>query len=119
MGVTLLSAAGLIGAIAACVHGYLGERYILARSSFPNRQAASLVRAIWHLSTATWLAGALLFAAAPWLFNDTVRPWAVGVASLPILWGVVANAWITRGRHVGWMAFALVLALAAGGVLAL
>lgn len=118
MGIVLLSAAGLIGAVAACFHSYLGERYILARSSFPNRQAASLVRAIWHLSTTTWLAGALLFAAAPWL-PDSARPWILAMAGLPILWGVVANAWITRGRHPGWLAFALVLALAAGGVLAL
>lgn len=119
MGVVLLSAASLIGAVAACLHSYLGERYILRRSHFPNRQAASLVRAMWHLSTATWLGAALLFAAAPWLLDDAIRPWAVGAASLPILWGVIGNAWITGGRHFGWVAFAIVLALAAGGTLAM
>jgi hypothetical protein len=31
---------------------------------------------------------------------------------------VIGNAWITRGRHFGWVAFA-VLALAAGGTLAM
>ena len=111
----LLCTAGVFCIAASCVHGYLGETRLIAPASFPSRQAKSLVRALFQLSTATWIASGAVMAAAPWLFDDRTRPWAVAAACLPLLWGIAANAWITRGRHFGWKVFAAVVALAALG----
>jgi hypothetical protein len=115
LGTILLVTSGLLGVIASCVHGYLGETRIIARSSFPSRQAKELVRAIWQFSTAIWIVCALVFVAAPWTFDDASRPWIVAAACLPILWGIVGNAWITRGCHPGWAIFALITLLAMFG----
>jgi hypothetical protein len=114
----LCTAAGVLCVAAACVHGYLGETRLIAPARFPNRQAKALVSAAFQLSTALWIASGAVIAAAPWLFDDRGRPWAVAAACLPLLWVIVANAWITRGRHFGWKVFAAVVALAAMGAAA-
>jgi hypothetical protein len=112
----LLPLAGAIGVMTAVMHGYLGETYIIAPAEFPNRQAQEFVRAIWQLSTATWVAGSLTIAAAPFVFADpTQRRLVLLVACLPMAWGLVCNAWISRGRHFGWMALSVVIGLAVLG----
>ena len=116
METVLLPLAGLLGVIVALAHGWLGETKIIAHSKFPGRQAKGFVRAMWHLSSASWIAGSLLIAASPWLVTPAQRPWVVAYACLPMVWSIVANAWISRGRHFGWMALAVVVGLAALGV---
>lgn len=111
----LLCTAGVLCAAIACIHGYLGETRLIAPATFPSRQAKALIRAIWQFSTAAWVASGAVLAAAPWAFDDRSRPWAVAAACLPLVWGIVANAWITRGRHFGWKALSAVVALAALG----
>ena len=108
----LLGIAGVLCAAAACVHGYLGETRLIAPATFPNRQAKLLVSAIFQWSTVTWFASGVVIAAAPWLFDDRSRPWAVAAACLPLVWGIVFNAWITRGRHFGWKVCAAIVVLA-------
>lgn len=113
----LLPLAGVLGVLVALAHGYLGETRIIAAASFPSRQAKALVRAIWQLSTVTWALGSLAIAAAPSLIAESAtRQVVVAVAILPMLWGIIANAWITKGRHFGWMALAVVVGLAVTGV---
>ncbi len=111
----LLCIAGVLCAAAACVHGYLGETRLIAPATFPNRQAKLLVSAIFQWSTVTWFASGVVIAAAPWLFDDRSRPWAVAAACLPLVWGIVFNAWITRGRHFGWKVCAAIVVLAVSG----
>ena len=111
----LLCTAGVLCVAAACLHGYLGETRLIAPATFPSRQATSLVRAVFQLSTATWIASGAVLAAAPWLFDDRTRPWAVGAACLPLAWGIAANAWVTRGRHFGWKVLEAIVVLAALG----
>jgi hypothetical protein len=112
----LLCIAGVLCVAAACLHGYLGETRLIAPARFPNRQARLLVSAVFQLSTATWIASGAVIAAAPWLFDGRTRPWAVAAACLPLVWGIVANAWITHGRHFGWKVLGAVVVLAALGV---
>ena len=115
MTMLLLCTAGVLCAAAACLHGYLGETRLIAPARFPSRQARLLVSAIFQWSTATWLASGVVIAAAPWWFDDRSRPWAVAAACLPLAWGIVFNAWITRGRHFGWKVLAAIVALALAG----
>lgn len=114
----LLVPVGLLCIAAACYHGYLGETKLIGPSTFPNRQAKLLVSAVWQLSTATWIVSGIVIAASPWLFQDRDRPWGVAAACLPILYGVIANAWITRGRHFGWKILGgVIVAAMAGSIL--
>jgi hypothetical protein len=114
---TLLVIAGMLGMAVACYHGYLGETKLIAPATFPNRQGRLLVSAVWQLSTVVWIVSGAVISASPWLFSDHSRPWAVAAACLPLLYGAVANAVITRGRHFGWKALSVVISLAAVGVL--
>jgi hypothetical protein len=113
----LLCIAGVLCIGAAGLHGYLGETRLIAPATFPNRQAKSLVRAVFQLSTAMWMASGAVMVAAPWVFDDRTRPWAVAAACLPLVWGIAANAWITHGRHFGWKVLSAVVGLAALGAL--
>lgn len=113
--IPLLLAAGTLCVGVAVVHGWLGETRLIGPASFPNREARQLVSAIWQLSTAIWIACGLVIAASPWLFEARTRSLGIFIACLPLLWGVVANAWITRGRHPGWKALGLAVALALVG----
>jgi hypothetical protein len=97
---------------AAILHGYLGQTRLIAPATFPHGQAKSLVVLIWQFSAAAWAVCGAIIAASPWLFSDEVRPVAVAVACLPLLWGIIGNAWITKGRHFGWKIFAGVVGAA-------
>ncbi len=114
----LLPLAGVLGTIVAIAHGYLGETRLIAPLDIAGRQAKSFIRAIWQLSTATWILGSLIIGVSPWVVPAEQRVLVVGIASLPMLYGLVANAWISRGRHYGWKLLAVVLGLAAAGLLA-
>lgn len=51
----LLVPAGLLCIGVACLHGYLGKTRLIARSTFPGRQAGGLISAIWlNASTPFW-----------------------------------------------------------------
>ena len=113
----LLVSAGLLCVAVALLHGYLGETKLIAPANFPNRQARLLVGAVWQLSTATWVVSGIVIAASPWLFREENRPWGVAAACLPLVYGAVANAWITRGRHFGWKALAVVVFLGGLGAI--
>jgi hypothetical protein len=112
---SLLVSAGVACILAAIAHGYLGQTRLIAPAAFAGRQAKALVVLIWQFSAAAWAACGAVIAASPWLFSDATRPAAVAIACLPLLWGVVGNAWITRGRHFGWKLFGAIVLVAAIG----
>ena len=114
----VLVASGLLGIVVACLHGYLGEARLIAPATFANAQARALVSAIWQFSTVTWIAAGGVIAVAPWLFTDHQRMIGVALACLPLTYGMIANAWITNGRHFGWKAMAVVVVLAMIGAAA-
>lgn len=108
----ILVAAGLACIVAALIHGYLGQTRLIAPATFPNRQAKALVGVIWQLSTAIWAVCGAVIAASPWVFDDHTRLAAVLCACLPLGWGIVGNAWVTRGRHFGWKMLAAIVSAA-------
>lgn len=113
----LLLASGLLAIAVAILHGYLGETRLIAPATFPDRQARRFVSAIWQMSTALWIACGAIIAGSPWL-EPGPRRWTVLAACLPLLWGTLANVWITRGRHIGGrlMGAAVAMALIAVGL---
>lgn len=114
----LLVAAALIF-LTGCAHSYLGERYILVRlfkhGSLPRLFGGTeftegTLRFAWHITTVAWWAIALLlvFAYRGTLttpsFLYVIAGAAVASAALPLVF--------TRGKHLSWVAFLLVAALA-------
>lgn len=97
----VLAVSGLLCIVMACVHGYLGETRLIAPTTFADPQAKAFISAIWQFSTVIWIAAGVVIAAAPWLFADRQRALGIGLACLPLIYGIVANAWITNGQHLG------------------
>lgn len=108
----LMVATGIICVLLSCLHGYLGETKLIGPAQFPSRQARLLVSAIWQFSTAMWIVSGVLIAMSPWLFPAAWLTTAIALICAPLLFGVIANCVITRGRHFGWMAFLAVIVAA-------
>jgi hypothetical protein len=120
-----LIAAGAIGAGVAVVHGVLIERVavkpILDISQGDKRLSAParrLVRPLMHESTASWfLCGLVLIAAALW-FDPSARLTTSLFAGAFYAYGALGNLWATRGRHPGWVLYAIAVALIGYGAAA-
>ena len=118
-----LVTAGVIGSCVAVVHGILVQRlmvrpfeeFLLA----DKRTAASirrLVPVLLHFSTFNWFLGGLaLIAAAIWFELDARLATGLLVGS-SYLFGALGNLWATRGRHPGWMLYAVALILIVFGI---
>jgi hypothetical protein len=118
-----LGLAGVIGSGVAVVHGILVQR-LMVRPFEPllladKRMTASvrrIVPGLLHFSTFNWFLGGLaLIAAAIWFEQDARLATGLLVGS-SYLYGALGNLWATRGRHVGWMLYAVALVLIAAGV---
>ena len=118
-----LGLAGAIGSSVAVVHGILVQR-LMVRPFEPllladKRMTASvrrIVPGLLHFSTFNWFLGGLaLIAAAIWFEQDARLATGLLVGS-SYLYGALGNLWATRGRHVGWMLYAVALVLIAFGV---
>ncbi len=118
-----LGLAGVIGSGVAVVHGILVQR-LMVKPFEPllladKRMTASvrrIVPGLLHFSTFNWFLGGLaLVAAAIWFEQDARLATGLLVGS-SYLYGALGNLWATRGRHVGWMLYAVALVLIAFGV---
>lgn len=115
-----LIAAGALGAAIAIIHGVLMQRYMIGpiANSDARMNAASkaLTPILLHLSTVYWFAGGLaLIAAALWFDPSAKLATACCVAGLYVP-AVIGNFVGTRGRHPGWVLYAISVALIAYGV---
>ncbi len=118
-----LATAGVIGSCVAIVHGILVQRHMVRpiEESFlaDGRIAASiqrLVPVLLQFSTFNWFLGGLfLIAAAIWFEHDARLVTSLLVGS-SYLFGALGNFWATRGRHPGWMLYAVALILIVFGV---
>ena len=118
---TALAGAGILGIVVAVIHGVLTERLMAA----PFRARAqpplsAVIRRIAPLllqfSTFNWVVGGLvLVAAALWFGLEAKRVAGLLVGS-SYLFGAVGNLWATRGRHPGWVLYAVALVLIVYGV---
>lgn len=113
----MLLAAAIVIALTALAHSILGERYILTRlfrrplpklfgSDEFTRQT---LRFAWHLTTVTWLGIA-------WLLVDLYRGEFSADRTLSALAATTGACGLitfgaTRGKHLAWVAFAVVALL--------
>ena len=117
-----LGLAGLIGSGVALVHGVLTQRLMVepfrAMSTTARTPATirRLVPGLLHFSTYNWFLGGLaLMVAAAWLGSQAKLATALLVGS-SYLFGAAGNLWATRGRHPGWLLYAIALGLIVYGV---
>ena len=117
-----LGLAGLIGSGVALVHGLLTQRLMVepfrAMASTARTPASirRLVPGLLHFSTYNWFLGGLaLMVAAAWLGPQARLATALLVGS-SYLFGAAGNLWATRGRHPGWLLYAIALGLIVYGV---
>lgn len=115
-----LGAAGVIGIGVAVAHGIIIQRRMVrplekltvTMSASSRRLLAGLVQ----FSTFNWFVGGLaLIAAATWHEHGAKLATGLLVGS-SYLYGAVGNFWVTRGRHPGWMLYAVALVLIVFGI---
>ena len=116
-----LGLAGVIGSGVAVGHGVLVQRLIVrpigaAGATHFSAPVRRLVPGLLQFSTFNWfICGLALIAASAWLARDARV--AIGLlAGSSYLFGAVGNFWSTRGRHPGWMLYAIALALIVFGL---
>ncbi len=115
MNTFLLLAAAVITFGVGLAHSILGERYILTRlfrrgnlpplfggTEFTERT----LRFAWHLTTVAWwgMAAVLVLLAFGAATARNVSL-ALGITALV---SAVVTAWISRGRHLAWIAFVFI-----------
>jgi hypothetical protein len=110
-----IQAAGGIAILTAIVHGVLGETKIFAKARIEPAWIKLMLRLIWQCGTVAWVGFGVLLVAAPYMGSDVARLWIAGVAIGTYSVAAIGNAWVTRGRHVGWMAMTVASALALVG----
>ena len=116
-----LGFAGFIGCGVAVLHGVLVQRLMVrpieALANTPlSAPVRRLVPGLLQFSTFNWFLGGLtLIAAAAW-FEPQARLATGVLVGSSYLFGAAGNFWSTRGRHPGWMLYALALVLIAFGV---
>jgi uncharacterized membrane protein HdeD (DUF308 family) len=110
-----LQAAGVLAILVSIVHGVIAELRVFPTARVEPGWTRTLLRMVWQASTVDWIAVGVLLIAAPSL-GSPARYWIVGVALVVYGYAAVGNAVATRGRHVGWLLMAGVLALALVGL---
>jgi hypothetical protein len=117
-----LAMAGIIGSAVAVVHGILVQRLMVRpfeESFLADKRTAPSVRRLvpmlLHFSTFNWFLGGLALSAAVWLDQEARLATGLLVGS-SYLFGALGNLWATRGRHPGWMLYAVALFLIAFGI---
>lgn len=118
-----LAMAGVIGSFVAVVHGILTQRLMvrpIGALFLADKQMHApigrLVPLLLHFSTFNWFLGGLaLIAAAIWFEQDARLATSLLVGS-SYLFGALGNFWATRGRHPGWMLYAVALVLIVFGL---
>jgi hypothetical protein len=108
----LLQCSGVVAIAAALIHGVLGEIKVFPRATIQPAPVRRLIRLVWQASTVAWIGGGVLLAAAPSMGSDQARHWIIVTLACVFGFGALGNAWVTRGRHFGWVFLSAVVALA-------
>jgi hypothetical protein len=115
--------AAALAALLAIAHSYLGERFILMplfrQDQLPRffgstTFARQTLRLAWHITTALAFGMAALLVAAgnPGMLTDSFVTRTVSLACLAS--GTIALV-VSRGRHLSWIVFFAIAALAWSG----
>lgn len=112
----LVQSAGILAVAVSIAHGLIGETKVFARARIEPPHVRLLLRLVWQAGSVAWLSLAILLIAAPELGSQTARHWVIAMCVVTYGFAAVGNAWATRGRHFGWVAMVVVVALAAVGL---
>ncbi len=112
----LVQLAGILALAVSIAHGVLGETKIFARARIEPERLRGLIRGVWQCSTIAWISLAVLLIATPTLSSEAARHWIIAMSIVTYGFAAVGNAWVTRGRHFGWIAMIIVIGLAAIGL---
>jgi hypothetical protein len=116
-----LGMAGVVGSGVAVVHGVLTQRLMVRPfEQVADRRIAAPIRRMVPLllqfSTFNWFLGGLaLIVAASWFGREARLATGLLVGS-SYLFGALGNLWGTRGRHPGWVLYAVALVLIVYGL---
>ncbi|MFO1159437.1 MAG: hypothetical protein U1E60_11405 [Reyranellaceae bacterium] len=110
-----LQAAGVLAIVVAMAHGIIAERRVFPAAHIEPGWTLRLLRMVWQASTVDWIAVGVLLIAAPGL-GSPARQWVVGAAVVVYGYAAIGNATATRGRHIGWVLMAVVVALSLVGL---
>jgi hypothetical protein len=116
-----LGMAGVIGCGVAVVHGVLTQRLMVRPfEQLADRRIAApirrLVPLVLQFSTFNWFVGGLALIVAANSFEQEARLATGLLVGSSYLFGALGNLWATRGRHSGWMLYAVALVLIVYGV---
>lgn len=116
-----LGMAGVIGIGVAVVHGVLVQRLMVGPfEQLADRRIAAPIRRLVPLllqfSTFNWFVGGLALIVAATSFEQEARLATGLLVGSSYLFGALGNLWSTRGRHPGWMLYAVALVLIVYGV---
>jgi hypothetical protein len=116
-----LALAGFIGGAVAVIHGIIVQRNMVV----PIGQLLTdkgivgaikrLVPGLLHFSTFNWFLSGLALIAVGLGFVQDARLAICLLVGSSYLYGALGNLWATRGRHVGWVLYAVALVLIAFG----
>lgn len=116
-----LGMAGVIGSGVAVVHGVLTQRLMVGPLvQLADRPVAAPIRRIVPLllqfSTFNWFVGGIALIVAANSFEQEARLATGLLVGSSYMFGALGNLWATRGRHLGWMLYAVALVLIVYGV---
>jgi hypothetical protein len=111
----LLQCSGVAAIAVALIHGILGETRVFARATIEPPRLRNLIRLCFQIGTVGWICGGVLLIAAPSMGAASARHWIVITMCVMYSFGVIGNAWVSRGRHFGWMALGAVIVMAVAG----
>lgn len=110
--------AGTIGSLVAIIHSVLVRRKMAAplgpiltdAGQFPA-STARLVPLLLDFSGYNWFLGGIALIAAPYILDTQAIIAVALLAGSSYLFAAIGNCWGTRGRHPGWVLYAIATAL--------
>ncbi len=111
----LLQAGGALAIAVALFHGVIGETTVFRHAHIEPARIRLLLRLIWQAGTVAWCGCGVLLIAAP-RFDPAARHWIVLTCAAIYAAGIVGNAWVSGGRHPGWMLLSAAVALSLAGL---
>jgi hypothetical protein len=117
-----LMMAGVIGSVVAVIHGVLTHRLMvmpierLCAADGVSTPIRKLVPILLQFSTFNWFVGGLALVAAALWFEPAARLATGLLVGSSYLFATVGNLWATRGRHPGWLLYAVALVLIGVGL---
>jgi hypothetical protein len=113
--------AGVFLLLIGLAHSYLGERYILIRlfrrSEIPvlfgdDSFTRQTIRFAWHLTTIAWWGfAAILFVTSGLLADIKTSISILYIIILVFLVSTLLSLVVTRGRHLSWIVFFIIIVL--------